>query len=111
MSEQEVYMSAATAAPNAGAATERHAWYASGWALVGAIALIKLLMHLLTASRYGYFVAEMYFLACGEHLDWGYVDQPPVIALAAWFTRHFIGTSVAALRVLPALAGVGAVLV
>jgi len=37
-------------------------------------------LHLLTANRYGYFRDEMYYLDCGRHLAWGYVDQPPMIA-------------------------------
>ena len=40
-------------------------------------------------------------LACGEHLDWGYPDQAPLIALVAWFSRHFIGESLGAIRFLP----------
>ena len=52
-------------------------------ALVAYVASALLLLHLLTASRYGYFGDEMYYMACGEHLAWGYVDQPPLIALVA----------------------------
>jgi len=56
------------------------------------------------APRYGYFRDELYYLACGEHPAWGYVDQPPLIAWAAWLLQHSIGTSLYALRLLPALA-------
>ncbi len=84
-------------------------WFASGPAIVAYIALVRLLAHLLTASRYGYFRDELYFLACAEHLDWGYVDQPPLIALVAWFSRRVLGESLLAIRFLPALAGVGLV--
>ncbi len=69
------------------------------------IAGVKLLFHLLTASRYGIFRDELYYLACAEHLDWGYVDQPPLIAGIAWFARHAFGDSLLGLRLLPALAG------
>jgi hypothetical protein len=51
----------------------------------------------------------MYYLDCAQHLDWGYVDQPPAIALIAWFTRHVFGTSLLAIRFLPAVAGAGLV--
>jgi hypothetical protein len=80
-------------------------WFTSGPAIVLYIATVKLLLHLLTANRYGYFGDEMYHMACGEHLDWGYVDQPPMIALIAWFVRHVLGTSLFAVHLLPALAG------
>ena len=81
-----------------------------GLAVLAAIAAVKLLLHLATASRYGYFGDELYFMACGEHLDWGYVDQPPLIGLAAWLVRHTLGTSLLAMRLPSALAGAGLVL-
>lgn len=62
-----------------------------------------LLLHLWTAPRYGYFGDELYFLACGEHLDWGYVDQPPMIGLVSWLVRHTLGTSLLAIRSISAL--------
>lgn len=68
-------------------------------------AAVKLLVHLLTATRYGIFRDEMYYFACSEHLAWGYVDQPPLIAFLIWIVRHTIGDSLFALRLLPALAG------
>jgi hypothetical protein len=73
--------------------------------VAGILAGLTLLVHLLTNGGYGYFRDELYMLACGEHLDWGYPDQAPLIALVAWFSRHFIGESLGAIRFLPALAG------
>ncbi len=70
------------------------------WWLAGAIALF----HIATASGYGYFRDELYFLACGEHLAFGYVDHPPLIALVAAGVRGVLGQSLFALRLLPALA-------
>lgn len=64
------------------------------WWIAGAV----LLLHLMVAQRYGYFGDELYFLACGEHLDWGYVDQPPMIGLVVWLLRHTVGTSLLAIR-------------
>src|SRR6516164_4321305 len=63
-----------------------------------------LLLQLATANRYGYFGDEMYHMACGEHMAWGYVDQPPLIAVIAWLTRHLFGTSLFAIRLFPAFA-------
>src|SRR5215470_18631401 len=76
--------------------------FASGPAIVWCIAAGILVLHLVTANRYGYFGDEMYHMACGEHLAWGYVDQPPLIALFAWLTRRLFGTSVLAIRLFPA---------
>jgi 4-amino-4-deoxy-L-arabinose transferase-like glycosyltransferase len=64
-----------------------------------------LLAQLLTAFRYGIFRDELYYIACSEHLAWGYVDQPPLIALITWLERHIGGDSLLSLRFLPALAG------
>ena len=75
----------------------------SPWVFV--VAGIYFLLHMATATRYGYFRDAMYYLACSEHLDWGYVDHPPLIVLLAWFARHTLGTSLPALLFWPALAG------
>jgi hypothetical protein len=77
----------------------------SGPAIVLYLAGAKLLLHLLTAGHYGIFRDELYYLACADHLDWGYVDQPPLIAVIAWFVKRVFGTSLFGLRLLPALAG------
>ena len=73
-------------------------------AWVWLIAFAQLVLHLATNTRYGYFGDELYYLACADHLAWGYVDQPPfsIALLAAW--KGLFGDSLAALRVPPALA-------
>ena len=79
--------------------------FTSGPALVLYIAAAKLLLHLLTATRYGIFRDEMYYLACSRHLAWGYVDHPPLTPFIAWIGRHVFGESPLGIRLLPALAG------
>jgi hypothetical protein len=67
----------------------------------------KLLLHIFTSVRhYGYFRDELYYLDMARHLDWGYVDAAPLVALYAR-SALWMGGSLAALRILSALAGAG----
>src|ERR687895_347560 len=75
------------------------------WPWVYVIAIAYFALHLATSTRYGYFRDALYYLACSQHLAFGYVDQPPLIALLGWFARHTLGTSLSALLFWPALAG------
>ncbi|MBZ5536477.1 MAG: glycosyltransferase family 39 protein [Acidobacteriia bacterium] len=73
--------------------------------LVIALCAAKLLLHLFTSVRhYGYFRDELYYLDLARHLDWGYVDCAPLVGLYARIAL-WMGGSLAALRILPALAG------
>ena len=63
-----------------------------------------LLFHLATYAGYGYFRDELYYLANGEHLGFGYVEHPPLIGLIAAAVRATIGDSLFAIRFLPAVA-------
>jgi hypothetical protein len=80
-----------------------------GPAIVAYLAAGSLLLHLATAGVYGLFIDELYFLACGEHLAWGYVDMPPLTAVQAWLARTLFGDSMLGIRLLPALACAGLV--
>jgi hypothetical protein len=64
-----------------------------------------LLVHLTTNGRYGYFRDELYYIACGRHLAFGYVDQPPFSILLLRLSELLLGSSLFAIRFLPALAG------
>jgi len=68
-------------------------------------AAAKLALHLLTVRGYGIHGDELYYLACSDHLDWGYVDQPPLSLLLLHMQRLVFGDSLLSLRALPALAG------
>ncbi len=89
--------------------TERPWLFGTGL-VVAAIATVKLALHLYAGRHYGYFVDELYYLACARHLAWGYVDQPPLIAFVAWLVHSTLGDSLSAIRLLPALAGAGKVI-
>ncbi|MGH9796182.1 MAG: glycosyltransferase family 39 protein [Candidatus Acidiferrales bacterium] len=91
---------------------KRH-WLTSNAALLLLLPLVKLSLHFWNNAQggYGIFRDELYFIACGEHLAWGYVDQPPMVAIAAAVERALLGDSLFAIRFLPALAGAAVVLV
>ncbi|HKW16829.1 MAG TPA: glycosyltransferase family 39 protein [Terriglobales bacterium] len=76
----------------------------TGMAIIWAIAIAKFLFHLYFNNRYGYFRDEFDYIACGEHLAWGYVDQPPLIPFLTHLSRAVLGDSLRAIRFIPALA-------
>ena len=72
-------------------------------------ALGVLLLHLLFLAGYGVFRDELYYVACGRHPGWGYVDHPPLVGWIAWLVRQIAGESYLALRVVAAVAGAATV--
>jgi 4-amino-4-deoxy-L-arabinose transferase-like glycosyltransferase len=62
-------------------------------------------LNLATSFTYPIFRDELYYLACADHLDWGYVDHPPLSVALLWLVRATLGDSVLALRLLPAVTG------
>ena len=94
-----------SANPPVAAQSERHREVA----VIMALAAFKLVLHVVFNGRYDYFRDELYYIACGEHLDWGYVDQAPLIAVVAKTTRALLGESLLALRFPSAMAGAGIV--
>ena len=72
-------------------------------------ALLKLVIHLPVLTRYGYHHDELYFLACGRHLAFGYVDHAPIVPWIARLADILFGQSLFGLRIFSALAGAVAV--
>lgn len=66
--------------------------------IAGAVGLVLLAF----SNRYGYFGDELYFLAAGRHLSWGYADQPWLVPLVARVMDTVTGGSLVGLR-LPAI--------
>ena len=58
---------------------------------------------------YNYFRDEFYYIACGRHLAWGFVDHGPIVALQARLGEFLFGDSLFAIRILSALAGAATV--
>jgi hypothetical protein len=75
------------------------------------LVVLKLLVHTLALTSYGYFRDELYYLASTSHLDWGYVDNPPFSIGVLALVRAVLGDSLPAIRIVPALAGAAIVVV
>jgi hypothetical protein len=85
-------------------------WLGRHWVLI-AFAAVTLLFHLSVNAfgGYGVFRDELYYIACSDHPDIGYVDQPPLSLWILAVSRLFFGDSLFALRLLPAVTGAASV--
>jgi 4-amino-4-deoxy-L-arabinose transferase-like glycosyltransferase len=77
---------------------------ANGMLIVVAVALAKFVFHCYFNNRYDYFRDEFDYMACGNHLAWGYVDQPPLIPFLIRVCRAILGDSLRSIRFIPAVA-------
>jgi hypothetical protein len=68
------------------------------------VAAISLLVHLAVGGSYGYFRDELYYLAAGRHLAFGYVDFPPFVAALAALNHATLGDALLALHFWSAVA-------
>jgi len=73
-------------------------------------AAVKFLLHVFTVKGWGLHGDELYYLACSDHMDWGYVDQPPLSLFLLHVQRVVFGDSMLSIRFLPALCGACTVL-
>jgi 4-amino-4-deoxy-L-arabinose transferase-like glycosyltransferase len=71
------------------------------WLLL--ISLIGFAVYFYASGNYGVFRDELYYFACGEHLDFGYVDHPPLVAVYAAISRTLFGDWLPGLRLLSTL--------
>ncbi|WP_342644388.1 glycosyltransferase family 39 protein [Mucilaginibacter sp. CSA2-8R] len=71
--------------------------------LIFAFALAKLVVHFVANHNYGIHGDELYYIALSRHLQWGYLDNSPLIAFVAKISSWCFGESVFAWRVIPTL--------
>jgi len=72
----------------------------------GALAVLLIAV----SARYGYHRDELYFLQAGQHLAWGYPDQPPLTPALARLVSTVAPDSLIALRVPSTLLAAGVVI-
>jgi hypothetical protein len=70
---------------------------------IALIAVAAVAVEMAVSARYGYVRDELYFLSAGQHLAFGYVDQPPLTPLLARITAALAGGTLAGFRIRPAL--------
>ncbi|QNI35701.1 glycosyltransferase family 39 protein [Edaphobacter albus] len=73
-------------------------------------ATVKLVLHIAANLwqahlGWGYFRDELYYIICGRHLAWGYVDHGPIVALQSRLAETLFGDSLTGIRMFSALAG------
>lgn len=64
---------------------------------------IKIGLNLLAISHFGFQRDELLHLTLGDHLDWGFKEVPPFIAVLAKITTSIFGDSVFAARIFSTL--------
>ncbi|MGH9562962.1 MAG: glycosyltransferase, partial [Terracidiphilus sp.] len=80
-------------------------WLAVGFGVLK-YALATLGQMAIQHAGYGILRDELYFIVCGRHLAWGYVDQPPLIPLVTRVSELLFGLRWLALfRTFASLAG------
>src|SRR5882757_6043369 len=91
------------APPNEGRTAKFSSRDRNDFALLFAIAAATLVLHLLTAARYGFNRDELAILEDARHLAWGYVAYPPLTPLFGRLALTLFGTSLVGFRFFSAL--------
>ncbi len=77
----------------------------SDFAMLCGLGFFKLLLHFFSNQQYGYFTDEFYYMAAGDHLEWGFAEGTPLTPAIASLSRWMLGDSLFSIRLFPAIAG------
>jgi hypothetical protein len=69
-----------------------------------ALGVLAVQLPAVISGGFGMFRDEFYYIACSDHLAWGYVDHPPLSIFILRLLRLAFGDSLFVLRLVPALA-------
>lgn len=78
--------------------------------IVSVLCLFKLGVHWYGNQNYGFHRDELLHLSASEHLDWGFMEFPPFIALIGKLPYWLFDYSLMGVRLFPTLAGIGIVI-
>ena len=70
------------------------------------LAALKVILHFYVNCKDQFFRDELYYIACANHLAFGYVDHSPLIAYITFLSQTLFGESLFAYRIFPVMAGV-----
>ncbi|MFC4120481.1 glycosyltransferase family 39 protein [Nonomuraea zeae] len=97
-------MNTATITPATGrSASEEAALPPVRWLPSLSVAGVLAALLLAVSGRHGYHLDELYTRAASRHLDWGQIDQPPLVSLVARIETALFGDGLTAFRLVPAL--------
>lgn len=75
------------------------------------IAAAIMLLHMLANRRYGFHPDELDFLSNARHLDWGFVEDPPLLPFLERIGLEIFGLSLVGLRLFSVLAQAAAIVI
>lgn len=78
---------------------------ASATAIIICLMVLNFILHMLASQQYGLFFDEFYYYSMSGHLDFGYMDAPPVTGALMALSRGLMGDSIPAMHIFPAVAG------